>query len=553
MRTFSEGVSKRLVWLLCGTVVLSGCTGNPSPGGETAADQKKVSAPGTFPIVDEKITIKLFTKHDPKVEDYATNEFTKWYEEKTNIHIDWQTVPVSALAEKLQVTLAGGDLPEVIMTAGLTPSQLVAYGSQGLFLPLNDLIDQYAPNIKKMMEQVPESRKYLYAPDGNIYGLPRYSENVHTSMPKKLWINQKWLDNLGLQMPETTEDLYNVLKAFKTKDPNGNGKADEIPFAGATQDNNEPESFIMQSFLFFDRDTYVMVENDKIVFTGDSEGYKEGLKYLRRLIQEGLLAPESFTQDRKALTALSEAPEGARLGAAPGLIWTQFSVSNSPLGRDKEFVPVPILAGPDGKRYGFDKGESVIPAEFVITKNAKNPEAAIRWINFFYDSSQMLETGMSPSYGIEGVHWEKIEPGKFGLDGVTPAEFRILVQPGTPGNYYWNQSVPSYSTVKTMYRYEVTPEMDSEVVLYNTTKELYKPYSMLDKKLPFLYFMPEDLAKYGDLQKNIVGVVRQFMLKFVTGNLDIDKDWDKYIQELNNAGLKQYVDILQETYDKNKE
>lgn len=73
----------------------------------------------------------------------------------------------------------------------------------------------------------------ITAPDGNIYALPSINDCYHCSMAQKMWIYKPWLDKLGLDVPTTTDELYTVLKAFKDKDPNGNGKADEVPLTGA--------------------------------------------------------------------------------------------------------------------------------------------------------------------------------------------------------------------------------------------------------------------------------------------------------------------------------
>ncbi len=75
----------------------------------------------------------------------------------------------------------------------------------------------------------------ITAPDGNIYALPQVNECYHCMYQQRMWIYKPWLDKLGLKMPTTTDEFYEVLKAFKTKDPNGNGKADEIPLSGSIQ------------------------------------------------------------------------------------------------------------------------------------------------------------------------------------------------------------------------------------------------------------------------------------------------------------------------------
>ncbi|PZE21142.1 extracellular solute-binding protein [Paenibacillus xerothermodurans] len=534
-------------------LILQGCSG--SAGSETsegAQGQGTVEPVGTYPLVKEKQTLKVFTKQDVNVEDYETNEFTKWYENKTNVHVDWEIVPNAAIKEKIQVKLAGGDLPDVFMSSPITDSQMVGYGSQGLFLPLNDLIEQYAPNVKKMFEKAPYLKHYLNTPDGNIYSIPNVGETYHSTMPKKMWIYKPWLDKLGLQVPTTTEELYNVLMAFKTQDPNGNGKADEIPLSGADGTNNghnEPESFVMQSFIFFDRANYLMLDNGTVEFAADKPAYKEGLKYIRRLVQDGLLQSDAFIQDRKALTALAEDPAGSRLGAATALYWGNLTIDNGPSGRYKEYVPVPILAGPDGQRIGFDRGYAVDNGHFVITKNAKNPPLAMRWIDWFFDEENKLQEGWSDYLGQEGIAWKKPDPGVKGLDG-RPAKYQTIIPFGTKNNNRWAQTAPRFQHEDFRLSQAATPDAQTEIRLLEATKNLYKPYSAHEKYVPHLYFSDEDLARFGDLQKNITTVVQDFMLKFVTGTLDIENDWPKYTKELENAGLQQYLQIIRDNYAK---
>ncbi|MEM7032854.1 MAG: extracellular solute-binding protein [Chloroflexota bacterium] len=135
----------------------------PGGGGDTsAADMDagmdggvSVTAPGTFPIVEEKVSLRVLMVQHPLVEDFETNEFTKWYEEKTNVHIDWELVPSSGATEKLNLVLASGDLPDVIMDFTVSPAQQTIYGTQGLFLPLNDLIEEYGVETKKMFDASP--------------------------------------------------------------------------------------------------------------------------------------------------------------------------------------------------------------------------------------------------------------------------------------------------------------------------------------------------------------------------------------------------------------
>lgn len=120
--------------------------------------------------------------------------------------------------------------------ANFTDTELMKYGADGTIIPLNDLIDKHMPNLKALFDKRPDIKAIVTAPDGNIYSLPA-GEELGTgqedigSNPDFLYINQDWLKKLGLNMPTTLQEYHDVLLAFKTKDPNGNGKADEIPLS----------------------------------------------------------------------------------------------------------------------------------------------------------------------------------------------------------------------------------------------------------------------------------------------------------------------------------
>ncbi len=514
-------------------------TKSAAPNGTT----DKVKPPGTFPIVDKKETLKIFTIQDSTVENPATNDFVKWYEEKTNIKIEWDVAPAAGFAEKLQVTLAGGKLPDIFMASNISASQQVSYGAQGVFRPLNDLIDKYAPNIKKMMQDSPYLKDYMYTLDGNIYALPTLDEGLHVTLPNKLWIYQPWLDKLGLKMPTTLDEYYNVLVAFKKNYPNA------WPLSALK--GAEPTNFFMQSFIYYDNRNYLQMKDKKVEFVADKPAYKEGLKYLRKLVKDGLLQPEAYTQDRQALTALGEYPNETRLGSVTGLWWGSWVVHNGESGRYKDYQPVGILAGPNGERIGMDRGVTPQMGAFAITKDAKNPEAAIRWVDWLYNPYNMFEEGWSAYFGKEGVGWKKAAPGAKSYTGAD-AKWEFIMPYGTKNNHRLQQSAPFYRTAAFTYSEAMADKNDLEPRLYRATNELYVPYSRRDLKVPFLFLSEKDLTKHGDLLNNIKNVVSQFEIKFLTGNLDLDKDWDSYLKELNNAGLPAYIEIVQRNVDLKK-
>lgn len=148
--------------------------------------------------------------------------------------------------------------------------------------------------------------KTVTAIDGNIYALPEVNDCYHCSMSQKMWIYEPWLKKLGLEMPKTTDELYNVLKAFKENDPNGNGKKDEIPLS-ITQKSwrSTIDAFLMNSFIYNpvygSSSKHMFIKDGKLDVAFNKPEWREGLRYLNKLYKEGLIAPESFTQDENQL------------------------------------------------------------------------------------------------------------------------------------------------------------------------------------------------------------------------------------------------------------
>jgi len=162
---------------------------------------------GMFPLTKDKVTMRVAIPGNASVEDFNTNAFTKWYEQQINVHIEWIILPSDEALAKLNLMLSSGDYPDVIMAFGnISPAQMQVYGQQGIFLPLNDLIEKAGPNIKKAFALYPEAKDVSTASDGKIYGLTEINDCYHCSMAQKLWIYKPWLDKLGLKIPEPTEE-----------------------------------------------------------------------------------------------------------------------------------------------------------------------------------------------------------------------------------------------------------------------------------------------------------------------------------------------------------
>jgi putative aldouronate transport system substrate-binding protein len=248
--------------------------------------------------------MSVFFGYSATIEDYRTNEFTLWLENLTNIKLDFVVAPTDAPQRLALMMSAGTDIPDMIAT-GLTMASTMSYGSQGLIIPLDDLIDRHSVSLVKILEARPHLLNIMRAPDGKTYHLPGLNECWHCEYVPKPFVAVEWMEKLGLEMPETTEEFYRFLKAFKEGDPNETGVDDVVPLTGSDRWwAASVDQFLMQPFLYYPSRTGLWVENEKIYAPFVSEGWREGVRYMRRLYAEGLIDSEVFVQDGTQFAAL---------------------------------------------------------------------------------------------------------------------------------------------------------------------------------------------------------------------------------------------------------
>lgn len=545
--------------LLIATSLLAACMSNSKDQVSKPDDaQVIVSELGTYPIVKEKVSLKVMVGAREFVENYETNEFTKWYEELTGVHIEWEVVPFKSIPEKLNLMLASGDYPDVLLNMAVSNEQQMVYGNEGVFIPLNDLIEKHAPNVQKRIEEIEGMKEVLAAPDGNIYALPQIEQCYHCTMSQKLWIYKPWLDHLNLNVPTTTEEYYQVLKAFKERDPNGNGLQDEIPLAGSPKGwNTRVHDMLMNAFIPNNTLTstkHMYLKDGKVEVAFDKPEWKQGLEYLNKLYREGLLAAESFTQDGTQLQQMGEMAGTHILGSAPGGATGAMTKMFGQSGKWMEFVPVPPLKGPEGVQVAAytPYGGSMF-GKFLITKNADHPEVAIRWVDGFYgnwdDSTEIM---MRSLYGVPGRDWVKAEEGIIGIHGQA-AKYKVLIPSETTNqNVHWSQTAPTVRSSDFRLSEAIdqkTIDQNPEVRLFNATK-LYEPYQMeANTIIPPLFMTKEQSGELAELQKTILEYVDQMAARFVTGDADLNTEWPSYLGTLDAMNQKRYIEIYQEAYD----
>ncbi|MFD2611163.1 extracellular solute-binding protein [Paenibacillus gansuensis] len=550
-------MKKKIAILLTGLLmfssVLAACSKN---GGSNEVSSPPAENSGNTASA-APVTVKMFAIQEPNI-DLQTNKFTKFVEEKFNIKIDWQTIPSDGAKEKRQISLASGDYPDAYLLPAysdqFTQADVLKYGKQGVFVPLNDLIDKYAPNIKAAMSEDDSLRAFNTAPDGNVYGLVAYSECFHCSYPNKLWLNTTWLKKLNLEMPKTPEEFKKVLEAFKNNDPNGNGKADEVPLSGAIEDYGvRVIPFLMNAFVYDDDRNYLNLTNGKVESAAVKPEWKEGLTYIKSLYDGGLIDPGAFTQNSEAYKKIGENADVQILGAGAGMHPAIFVNIDKGNKYSADYNPLPPLTGPHGSFVTHDGGGVAPGAKFVITNKASEEArvALIKLVDYLFTP----EGQTNGAAGMKGIDWTDPEPGDKALgENVKPMIKPIPATEGeAPRNAGWSGLAHFYMPKEYRDSYvqgtDIYDSANYERRLYDATM-LYKGHEPKEL-LPLwsIWMDPETIDEASILQTNIKKYIEENALQFITGNKDLNKDWDNYVKGLQSLNLDRYLEILQKAYD----
>ncbi len=532
--------------------------GSPAASTGVQVDPTATEPQQTFPLVSEPTTLRVLLPTATAVEDFATNEFTAWFEQLTGVTVEWEVVPSSTPAERdaaLNLRLASGDYPDVLMNFYPTPTVTQIYGQQGAFIALNDLIEEHGVFTRRAFEEYPSAQIAATAADGNIYALPQVNDCFHCSMSQKVWINQQFLDTLGLETPATTEEYAEVLRQFKTGDPNGNGQADEYPLTTSSLLWHGPlDEYFMNSYLYHPGNKLrLVVQDGQVTPIYTQDAWKEGIKYLAGLYAEALIDPEALTRDRDQLRALGDGGGGdvALIGSVPSGWFGEFSTySPDAAGLWAQYNSLPPIEGPGGVRYaGFNPYIAAGLGAFIITDQCENPELALKW----GDALGHIEATTRSIHGVKDRDWKWADEGDIGINGEQAIWTTLTDIANVPSqNAHWSQAGPSFRSNDYRLGETVVPgdNVNTEVILYEQTRDNYEPYAQPEEMtLPPLYF-GEDAAQFvAEITPTVEAYVDETLARAIAGQIDIEAEWENYLASLEAMGLSQFIASHQEVYD----
>ncbi len=528
------------------------------------SDVAGMTAAGVLPIVTEDTTLVLAMTQHPNVIDLDTNAQTLMLEELSGINLEFAILPTEETNSKVDLMIASGEkLPDLLMEG---VSDIYYYGSNGIIVPMNDYFEKYSyfwnETVDKLFTEEEKTivNQQMYACDGNIYAYPFRNGDKSDGAENCMYINQKWLDALGLDMPTTTDELYDVLVAFRDGDPNGNGSADELPMIGyATTDNRgDVVGDLLNAFTYYpyNNKARLVIEDGVVSSALTKDALREGLRYCKKLYDEGLISPLSFTQTNAELKAIINRPstEDTIAGViathpSSGLCGWAGGLSDE-YDKVMEYEALPAMIGPEGVCYAARVANGY-SFSVCITKDCATPEAAFRLL----DLMSRADVSTTARYGKQGVSWEYAKEGE--LDRYGNQAFREDLFALSGETQYWTQESQNEIWVKTFfilgYNMGAVSIESSNPYSAHNGKMFYSAIGMRDGLQPEeMYLLPiyneEEKAVIDDLEQMIKDTADEWRTMFVTGEKDLDADWDEYLAQLDALGLEDVIAAAQSCY-----
>ncbi|HAP21871.1 MAG TPA: hypothetical protein DCR27_11415 [Lachnospiraceae bacterium] len=517
LRLYKKGIRNIVVFLLMLLLLqAAGCT---AAGREKQTESGKDEA-----VIEVLVTTSSWTRNIEEIEMFRD------LSEKTGVRVIWKQVRSGSDALK-NAMLSSGNVPDVFLGDTITDADIAAYPE--LFLPMNELLAEDAPNVQRMFREKPDTLKLALFTDGNIYGLPSVKFHRPDSM-SMLMINREWLDRLGLSKPETLEEFKNVLIAFRDGDPNGNGKADEIPFDFANSRSLFSAMNLIGAYGNYAEDfsgEWFGMKDGKVKFLPITEDYYKLVVYLHELFAEGLINQNVFSQDYSQFQQKAKISSNMTVGATLGWsvedrVGTVYESSYEvllPLRADEEIAAFwPSHAA----RCKYETNR------VVITTSNPYPKETMKWINEMYGE----EFSVQAIYGSFGVGVERTADGYAVLPapaGKTADEWKWINSLAGNAVCYASDEldqllVPPASIAKTLEQYKQ-----------------YEPYFQTEEDiLPRLKFTKEEADQLAIIKSGIYKLVDEKWIKWITVG-GIEEEWADYLNQMHLLGADTMLAIYQ--------
>ena len=522
---------------------LAACGGSKKPdvGGDYVSSEvpEYINTDSQFPIVKEgtDITLKVMIVNGPmyaNMDSIRDVYFTNAYEKMTGVKIEWIEVSSDAFDDQLALRLTTGDLPDVILKGGISNSSQLKYGEQGYFLNLmqGDLLKNYAPNYWALCQEYPEILSASMMPDGSVYSLGMVRNSTGSTIASKLFFNEDWLKAVNKEVPTTADEFYDVLKAFKENDPNGNNRNDEIGLYV------KPDHLQYVTFGMFgignrgSNNGYIDYDEaaGSVRYFAATDGFRSWVEWVSKLDKEGLINKDyvDFTESN-----LGNYVNNDVCGV---FAYTNLCMLNEATQQKFTYLDG-AMTGDNGDKDYYGVNSIGTTGSYVITRACKYPEVALRWSDYFYSN----EGSLFFYYGDEGVTYDKLDNGTYQFNESVLADFHSGVNSYDGCAVY--VSLYGYGNTPTMTKVPYNSADDNKVIALEAANALIEDCAIA---WPAFTFTKQEQRIIEDNKSDIDKYVASKRDAWIMGTEELnDTTWQEFLNTINRMGIQEVLEVYE--------
>lgn len=487
-------------------------------------------------LTDQRVEMRgwarAFVSQVPELKSWNDQVFHQKMAELTNVKINWEHGSADPQVNALAMLMAGGNLPDFI--CGISYADANDYALEGAFAPIDEYMAS-SPWLSKLMKERPEIVPFMTAADGKMYRWPRVQQDPRLQCWMGWAVRQDWLDELKLKVPQTVDELYELLKAFKKRDPNC------IPTTG------DPRALIWQwgagsanssSQTLWD----YAVDNGKVAYGPIQPQYREAMIFLNKLFKEQLLDAEFATRiqnDKEVERHTSGLVGFANPSGISGI--QAANVAWSAAGGKQKYIPIHPPKGPYGHRQNPTIQMAVDYANGggVMAKTCKNKELLARYVDLYYSPSGSLLS----FWGTYGDWWTYDKDGKM-----------------VYSERYQNSKIKGNVFVQ----HYIGPQWQGPMLVnaaalaawgggWDTEqfqRRLFWSEESNSMVMPQVPLLKKEKDRANALMADINTLVSEYAFGFINGAKSLDKDYNDMVAKLKSLGIDEVTSILQAGYDR---
>ena len=540
---------KRILSLLLATLMilsLAACGGTGDTTSSGSPEGNNTSAPdvsgnedvtpqeATYPLTTEKKTLSVYIRDNSSgvIGDYGRVAAFQAAAERLGVELEFVHPTTGGEADQFNLMIGSGKYPDIIVwefsTAAMGLSELI---DSGILIDMDGLIRQYAPNYLKVLERDPSYPKEVRSDEGKYQAF--YTFNVSIPLSSGPVFREDLLAKYGLELPKTVDEWTNVMTTLKEKDPN-------VSYPLTASKSYVGEVWFRELLPAYNtRTEFCLGDNGQVVYGPATENFKAYLAKLAEWYNAGLIDPEFMSNDNKALNAKIADGTSAVATMAIGSGIRSITENTRPNNPDFKLTGVawPVLNAGDTSSYVLEGGVAHTSVQAAITSSCADPVLATQVLDYFYSE----EGGNLISWGIEGESYT-VENGKKTFTD------KIMNSPDgrSASEAILDYALPVYGFVNAM-------DNDAYIQMNITLPEQGEARTLwqsLDSgaNLPKLVVAQEDADEYRMILNEVKTYVQEMYIKFITGQANLDSDWDTYMNTLNGMDLPYATECMQKAY-----